>query len=96
MDGVSDSWLAIGLLGQTIFSMRFVLQWIYSEYKRQSTVPMVFWYASLLGGTTLLRYAIHKQDPVFMVGQSGGLLIYLRNLQLRMRESRKKQSAVAS
>ena len=88
MDGSSSRWLVVGLTGQTIFSARFLLQWIYSEIKRQSAIPMIFWYASIVGGATLLGYAIHKQDPVFIVGQTGGVLIYLRNLQLRLRENR--------
>ncbi len=90
MDGSSGSWLIVGLTWQTIFSARFLLQWIYSEIKRQSAIPMIFWYTSIVGGATLLGYAIHKQDPVFIVGQTGGVLIYLRNLQLRLRESRQE------
>ncbi len=91
MDGPSSRWLVVGLTGQTIFSARFLLQWIYSEIKRQSVIPMIFWYASIVGGATLLGYAIHKQDPVFIVGQTGGVLIYLRNLQLRLRENRQER-----
>lgn len=96
MDAFSRAWLTVGMLGQTVFSARFLLQWIYSEYKRQSAIPMIFWYASIVGGATLLCYAIHKQDPVFIVGQTGGVLIYLRNLQLRLRENRREQSEAMS
>jgi lipid-A-disaccharide synthase-like uncharacterized protein len=81
-------WLVLGMSGQLIFSARFLLQWIYSEYKQQSSIPLVFWYLSMIGGTALLCYAIHKQDPVFIVGQSFGVLIYWRNLQLRRQEAR--------
>ena len=91
MDTSNGGWLTVGLTGQTIFSARFVLQWIYSEYKRQSAIPMIFWYASIVGGATLLGYAIHKRDPVFIVGQTGGVIIYLRNLQMRLRERRQQQ-----
>ncbi|GGA10661.1 lipid-A-disaccharide synthase N-terminal domain-containing protein [Dyella caseinilytica] len=90
----SNGWLVFGLLGQIIFTARFLFQWLYSEYKRHSAFPMAFWYASVLGGLILLCYACHKEDPVFMVGQTGGLLIYLRNLQLRLRE--KKEHARGS
>lgn len=83
-------WLIIGFIGQAIFSTRFLLQWLYSEYKRRSAFPMAFWYASIVGGAILLAYAIYERDPVFIVGQTGGLLIYLRNLQLRLRERRSR------
>lgn len=96
MDSHNGGWLVIGMTGQTIFSARFLLQWIYSEYKRQSAIPMIFWYASILGGATLLGYAIHKQDPVFIIGQAGGVLIYLRNLQMRLRENKLEQSEAIS
>ncbi len=75
-------WLAIGFAGQVLFSLRFLVQWIASERARKSVVPTAFWYFSILGGTTLLAYAVHKQDPVFIVGQFAGLAIYLRNLHL--------------
>ncbi len=73
-------WTAVGFLGQAFFSMRFIIQWIKSERTRQCVIPVAFWYFSVLGGATLLAYAIHREDPVFIVGQAGGLLIYARNL----------------
>jgi len=79
-------WLAIGLLGQGIFSARFIIQWIVSEREKRSVIPVVFWYLSLLGGITLLLYAIYKRDPVFIIGQSSGVFIYTRNLYLIQRE----------
>jgi lipid-A-disaccharide synthase-like uncharacterized protein len=82
-------WLAIGFGGQVFFSLRFLIQWLYSEKKGRSVVPIAFWYFSLLGGLTLLCYAIYRVDPVFIAGQAGGLLIYIRNLQLIMREQKK-------
>lgn len=75
-------WIGIGLSGQLLFSTRFILQWIASERARRSVIPVAFWYFSLGGGLTLLAYAIHRRDPVFMLGQSLGLFIYLRNLWL--------------
>lgn len=81
-------WLVVGLVGQVIFVGRFLLQWLYSEHKKRSVVPLAFWYASLIGGAILLAYAIYKRDPVFIVGQAGGFLVYLRNLQFRLRERR--------
>ncbi len=88
------AWLAIGFLGQALFSLRFLVQWICSERQRRSVVPLAFWYFSLAGGGVLLCYAIWRQDPVFIVGQGMGLIIYLRNLQFRLREKREEQKPV--
>jgi lipid-A-disaccharide synthase-like uncharacterized protein len=84
-----DGWLIVGFVGQALFTMRFVVQWLQSERMRRSVVPEAFWYFSLLGGVTLLTYAIHRGDPVFIVGQASGLFIYLRNISLIMRERKK-------
>ena len=73
-------WLALGLFGQTVFFMRFFVQWLASEKAKKSTIPVSFWYFSILGGLITLVYAIHQKDPVFILGQSTGLFIYLRNL----------------
>ena len=73
-------WVAVGFLGQAMFSMRFLIQWISSEKRRESVIPIAFWYFSVAGGATLLAYAIHRLDPVFIVGQAAGLLVYARNL----------------
>ncbi len=73
-------WLCIGLAGQGLFFMRFFVQWIASEREKKSVMPHAFWYFSLAGGLTLFLYALYKQDPVFIIGQSTGLLIYLRNI----------------
>jgi len=75
-------WLTIGLLGQACFSARFLVQWIASERRRRSVVPLAFWYFSIGGGLTLLAYAIYRRDPVFVLGQGAGLLVYARNLWL--------------
>lgn len=84
-------WLAIGFTGQAIFTARFLAQWIASERKRDSVVPLAFWWLSLFGGMTLLCYAVHKEDPVIIVGQSMGVLVYVRNLMLV--EKKKKRVA---
>jgi lipid-A-disaccharide synthase-like uncharacterized protein len=85
----STIWLVIGFAGQGLFGMRFVLQWIASERSRRSVMPVAFWYFSVLGGVTLLAYAIYKLDPVFIAGQALGLIIYARNLHLIRRERAK-------
>ena len=73
-------WLTIGLLGQALFSARFFVQWIASERRKRSVVPRAFWYFSVGGGLTLLAYAVYRRDPVFIIGQGAGLLVYARNL----------------
>ena len=74
--------LAIGFLGQGIFASRFIVQWLYSEKKGESSIPIVFWYLSIIGGAGLLTYAIFRKDPVIITGQLFGIFIYLRNLIL--------------
>ena len=73
-------WLAVGFLGQALFSARFLVQWIKSERVKKSVFPVAFWYFSIAGGITLLAYAIYREDPVFILGQATGLFIYFRNL----------------
>lgn len=81
-----DFWLVFGLVGQLCFTMRFVVQWIASERKKASVIPLSFWVYSLLGSLILLIYAIYRKDPVFILGQAFGFLVYIRNLQLIFRK----------
>ena len=74
--------LCIGFIGQGLFASRFIFQWIYSEKKGESYIPIIFWYLSIFGGLGLLVYAIFRKDPVIILGQSFGIFIYLRNLYL--------------
>jgi len=73
-------WLGIGLIAQLMFSMRFIVQWLASERARRSIVPDTFWYFSVVGGAMLFAYAVYRLDPVFMLGQGMGLVIYARNI----------------
>lgn len=75
-------WVSVGLIGQVLFAMRFIVQWITSESKKQSVIPKSFWYFSLFGSVILLAYAIHKKDLVFILGQLFGFVVYTRNLIL--------------
>jgi lipid-A-disaccharide synthase-like uncharacterized protein len=79
-------WLIVGFTGQLFFTARFLVQWLTSERARRSIVPKAFWYFSIGGGITILCYAIHREDPVFIVGQASGLIIYLRNIYFLSRE----------
>ena len=83
--------LILGFTGQTMFFMRFFVQWLYSEKHKRSLIPTAFWYFSIGGSSLLLIYAIIRQDIVFIVGQSTGFIIYTRNLVLISRERREKE-----
>jgi lipid-A-disaccharide synthase-like uncharacterized protein len=74
-----------------MFTGRFIVQWLSSERNKRVTIPVAFWLLSICGSLLLLAYAIHKRDLVFTIGQSSGLFIYLRNLQLTRSESQAKQ-----
>lgn len=76
------SWVMVGLAGQLLFTARFLVQWIASEREKRSVIPIAFWYFSLAGGLVLFTYALWRRDPVFILGQSMGLVIYVRNLWL--------------
>lgn len=76
------SWVLIGLTGQLLFTARFLVQWLASEREKRSIIPIAFWYFSLGGGIVLFTYALWRKDPVFILGQSMGLVIYARNLWL--------------
>ncbi len=79
-------WYGIGFLGQGMFFMRFLLQWIVSEKKGKSVIPVHFWYFSIAGSLLVLIYAIYRKDPVFILGQILGMFIYSRNLYFVLRE----------
>lgn len=86
-----DFWLIFGFLGQFMFFMRFLVQWLASEKRGESVIPIAFWYFSILGSVIILAYAIHKLDPVFMLGQSVASVIYIRNIMLM----KKKRGTIA-
>lgn len=75
-------WVGLGFAGQLLFSARFIVQWIASERKKRSVIPVAFWYFSIGGSALLLAYAIYRKDPVFILGQSAGAVVYFRNLRL--------------
>ncbi len=83
----AKTWLVLGFFAQGAFASRFLVQWIASERRKRSVIPKVFWYLSIAGSTLLLAYAVYRHDPVFIAGQAGGLLIYVRNLMLLSRRA---------
>ena len=86
-------WLAIGFFGQGLFFGRWVVQWIASEKKAASEVPVSFWYMSLIGALITFAYAIYRKDPVFIAGQGVGSIVYIRNLMLIRRANEAKSPA---
>ena len=86
-------WLVIGFVAQGIFFARFLVQWLVSERRGESIVPRAFWYFSLAGGLLLFVYAVYQKDPVFMLGQGCGIVVYVRNLMLI---ARKRKSMIFS
>ena len=82
MSAYEITWLCIGFGGQALFTARFLVQWLVSEHKKESVIPIGFWYLSLSGGWLLLTYAIYRMDPVIITGQAFGCIIYIRNLIL--------------
>ena len=81
-----DVWVVLGLIGQAMFTMRFLVQWIASERRKESVIPVSFWYFSLGGGLILLAYAFHRMDPVFILAYLPGNFIYFRNLYFIFRK----------
>lgn len=74
-------WLIIfGSAGQVIFTLRFVYQWLYSSHKHESQFPAGFWIISLVGSLTIVSYGFIRHDIVLIIGQSFGLVAYIRNL----------------
>ncbi|MGJ7916313.1 lipid-A-disaccharide synthase N-terminal domain-containing protein [Massilia sp. LXY-6] len=89
--GEDDWWLLVGFGGQALFMGRFVVQWLVSERRGRSVIPVSFWYLSILGALVLFAYALHRRDPVFVAGQGLGVAIYLRNLHLLRAERAQAQ-----
>jgi len=87
-----DWWAYVGIIAQALFTGRFLVQWIASEKAGRSVVPFSFWILSISGGTLLLIYALYRRDPVFILGQGLGVVIYVRNLVLVLRERREKSA----
>ena len=94
VSSVDMMWLGIGIAGQLLFMARFIVQWIHSEKHGKSLIPVSFWYLSLSGGLVVLAYGIHKLDPVIILGQLPGTIVYTRNLMLIKRSA--KQTEVES
>jgi lipid-A-disaccharide synthase-like uncharacterized protein len=87
-----DLWGLFGVIFQLAFMARFVVQWIASERSGKSVIPISFWYLSLIGSTGVLIYGIGRGEPVIILGQAFGTVVYVRNLML-IHRGRKTASA---
>ncbi|MEM6717747.1 MAG: lipid-A-disaccharide synthase N-terminal domain-containing protein [Bacteroidota bacterium] len=81
-EDIADWLLYLGIISQIMFTLRFVYQWIYSERKKESTLPMGFWMLSLLGASLIFVYAIFRKDPILIAGHTFGIITYIRNIML--------------
>lgn len=89
-------WILFGLVGQIMFTGRFVVQWIASERAKKSVVTRSFWLFSIMGSSILSVYAIYRRDPVFILGQLPGIFIYFRNLVIMRNHEKREASATAT
>ena len=90
---ITSPWHLLGLAGTLMFSMRFIVQWIVSERRKESVIPIAFWYLSIFGSLGILVYAVHRADPVFILAYAFNCFIYARNLMLIARERKSKSVA---
>src|SRR5438045_7277106 len=72
----------LGLIGNAIFSMRFLVQWVASERQGESVIPVSFWYWSIAGSVIMCFYFIFRRDPVGILAYLPNSMIYIRNLML--------------
>ena len=85
-------WVLIGLAGNAFFFSRFIVQWAVSESKKESVIPVSFWYLSIVGSLLLLAYGIADRDPVIIIGNTPNAIVYFRNLMLiRMRAAERRR-----
>ncbi len=88
-DDISTTLLLWGIIGQIVFTFRFIYQWFYSEKRKQSILPMGFWVISLTGSLMVLTYAIVRKDPVLFIGQLFGLIVYSRNIIIGLKHRKR-------
>ncbi len=84
---IPDWLLYLGIISQIMFTLRFVYQWVYSERKKESTLPMGFWMLSLFGASLIFIYAIFRKDPILIAGHTFGIITYVRNIMLLRNQS---------
>ncbi|MFD0673253.1 lipid-A-disaccharide synthase N-terminal domain-containing protein [Cohnella sp. GCM10027633] len=95
MSTVEIVWVSIGMLGQVLFSLRFIVQWLASEKAHQTVIPYSFWLLSIAGSVILSAYAIYRKDPVFILGQTPSVFIYVRNIMLQKGADQRSRQGTA-
>lgn len=90
-----DGWVVLGFIAQLMFTARFLVQWVESERQGRSVIPITFWFFSIAGGVLLLAYAIYRRDPVFILGQAFGVMVYSRNLYLVLTKGKQQEEQVS-
>ena len=88
-------WIVFGFAGQIMFTMRFITQWLASEKAQATVIPLSFWVYSILGSAVLSAYAIHRKDPVFLLGQLPSVFIYFRNIMINRKAVQKANKDAA-
>lgn len=86
-EAIADWLFILGIVGQLIFTLRFIYQWIYSEKKKESSLPFGFWMLSFLGSSLIFTYAIFRKDPILIAGHVFGIVTYVRNIMLLRNQS---------
>ncbi|WP_046744869.1 lipid-A-disaccharide synthase N-terminal domain-containing protein [Kordia zhangzhouensis] len=86
-EAIADWLFVLGIVGQIIFTLRFIYQWIYSEKQKQSSLPLGFWMLSLLGASLIFTYAVFRKDPILIAGHIFGIITYVRNMMLLRNQS---------
>lgn len=81
-ENVSIFWMVWGTTAQIVFISRFFYQWIYSENRKESVLPLGFWIISTAGSLMIFTYSIARLDPVLFAAHSLGLFVYVRNILL--------------
>ncbi|MGB3210931.1 MAG: lipid-A-disaccharide synthase N-terminal domain-containing protein [Desulforhopalus sp.] len=89
---ISSSLMVWGVIGQCVFTFRFIYQWLYSEKRKESVLPLGFWIISITGSVMVLSYAIYRKDPVLLTGQLFGVVVYSRNILLGHRQRQSQQN----
>ncbi|GJL56262.1 MAG: lipid A biosynthesis protein [Nitrospirales bacterium] len=82
MTGEQIAWKCVGLLGVLLFFSRWIIQWIASERRAQSHMPLLFWYLSFAGAVMTLAYVLYLGDEILILGNSANSFVYARNLML--------------
>lgn len=87
-ENISTNLIIWGSVAQIIFTLRFIFQWLYSEKRKESSLPSGFWILSLIGSLMILSYAIMRKDPVLFIGQMFGFIVYTRNIIIGIKSKR--------